>query len=367
MKNFITILFVFIVMIPVSCIHEDDTPVKIPPTESAVLSPEVGGPAEQNQIWIQLSAQPANTMKSTPREAWDLGFYSGEDFRVILNSSLVMAVGKIKNAYNIDEVNAQTIGDMMNWVQVGNFQDNSQYVDNPNGEILTQTSGIAPIEANDNFNNVYLLNMGYKAYTGNTVPGSIYSIGEERGWKKIRILRTTGGYKIQYADLDQTTHQEFTITKDAEYNYQFFSIVKGALANIQPKKNSWDLCFTVFTNTILNPTNNLLTSYIFPDFVVTNTLGNVVAYEVTTAPGQGEAAYSRFKLQDVDATKFVLHEQRTIGSNWRTTTGSNGVEVYSNKFYVVKNSDGFYFKLRFLRMKNNEGYRGYPQFEYKAL
>lgn len=367
MKTTISIIVTIALLALTSCIHEDDTPVKIAPIDGAVLSPEIGGPAEPNQIWVQLSAEPDQAMKATPREAWDLGFYCGNEFRVMLNSSLVMSVGKIENAYNIDAVNSQNIGDMTDWVQVGNFQDNSQYVDNPNGEILTQTSGIAEINANDNFNNVYLLNMGYKAYTGTTVPGSIYSIGEERGWKKIRILRTNGGYKIQYANLDETTHQEFTITKDADYNYKFFSIIKGALADVQPKKNSWDLCFTVFTNTILNPVNNLLTSYIFPDFVVTNTLGNVGGYEVTTAAGQGETAYNNFKAQDVDPTKFAMHDQRTIGSNWRTTTGTNGAEVFSNKFYVVKNGDGFYFKLRFLRMKNKEGYRGYPQFEYKAL
>ncbi len=347
-----------------SCAREDVTPVKIPPISGAVLDPDLGGPSEKNQVWIELST---GLSKNTLRDDWDLGFYSGDQFRVIMNSSLMMAVGKIENKFNIDEVNSASVASLKPLVQVANFTDNGKYVDDPAGNYLTQTSGIAEINANDNLNNVYLLNMGYKSYTGDTIPGTVYTLGEERGWKKIKIIRHQEGYKILYADLDETTHHEYIITKDQTYNFNFFSIIKGTSADIQPKKNQWDLCFTMMTNLINNPENNLPTSYIFPDVVLHNTLGNVGVYEITTAAGQGETAYNNFKISDVDASKFILNDQRTIGSNWRTTTGTNGAEVYSNKFYIVKNSEGFYFKLRFLRMKNQEGYRGYPQFEYKAL
>lgn len=367
MRKITFILLTLSLLFLSSCIREDDTPVRIPPFEGAVLNPEMGGPSEPYQVWITLDADPDNSIKKTPREAWDLGFYSGNEFRVILNSSLIMSVGKIENAYDINTVNSQTVASMKPLVQVGNFQDNSKYIDDPSGQILTQTTGIAEISVNDNENNVYLLNMGFKAYTGTTVPGSIYSIGEERGWKKIRILRSGNGYKIQYANLDDTTHKEFIITKDSDYNFKFFSVMNESLADIQPKKNSWDLCFTVFTNLTHNPNNNLPTSYIFPDVVLHNILGNVGAYEIITPPGQAEVSYNQFKKEDINVSKLVYDDQRTIGSNWRTTTGPNGAEVFSNKFYIVRNSEGFYFKLRFLRMKDDNGNRGYPQFEYKAL
>lgn len=362
MKKFTNILFLAISIAFTSCIKEDNTPVKIPPIEGAVVSPNVGGAAEPNQIWIELST---NSIKETHREDWDLGFYCGDEFRVIMNPSLVMAAGKIENEYNIDAVNSQTVAALKNVVKAANFQDNSQYIDNPNGEILTQSTGIAEIKLNDAENNVYLVNMGNKVYTGTTVPGTVYSIGEERGWKKIRVLRHPQGYKIQYADLDATSHKEFIITKDGDYNHRFFSLLKDNYADIQPKKKNWDLCFTVFTN--LTSAGTFMTSYIYPDFVLNNTLGKVAVYEVATASGQGESAFNSFKLENIDPTKFVTNDQRTIGGNWRTTTGTNGVEVYSNKFYVLRNSDGFFFKLRFLRMKNEQNNRGYPQFEYKAL
>ncbi len=355
------ILFTF-----VSCIHEDDTPVKIPITDGAVLTlNEEADPTEANQIWVELST---GNITKTHREIWDLGFYCGDEFRVMLNTSLIMSVGKIENATNIDAVNSGNIGNLKTLVQVANFTDNSKYIDNPNGDITKQTTGIAEISTNDNSNNVYLLNMGYKTYTGTMVTGGMYHIGDARGWKKIRILKHPSGYKIQYADLDETTHKEFVVTKNTDYNYRFFSFKTGTYADVQPKKKNWDLCFTVFTNlTMLDPTNNIYTSYIYPDVFTHNILGNIGVYEIITPTGQGETTYNNFKKEDIDNSKFILKDQRTIGSNWRTTTGANGIEVLSNKFYILKNSEGFYFKIRFLRMKDDAGNRGYPQFEYKAL
>ncbi|MBQ0152719.1 MAG: HmuY family protein [Chryseobacterium sp.] len=350
----------------VSCIQEDETPITLPlKTGSLMTLDDVAGPKQPHQVWIDISS---GSIKTTHREDWDLGFYNGDQFRVVLNSSLMMAVGKIENTINIDAVNSQTVAALKPLVHVGNFTDNSKYIDHPDGNITFQTSGISAISPVDEMNPVYLLNMGFKTSAEtNLVAGGVYTIGEERGWKKIRILQHPNGYKIQYADLDEATHKEFIITKDAEFNYQFFSILKNNYANIQPKKDSWDICYTVFTNLTTNPSNNLPTSYIYPDFVTHNILGGVGVYEVTTAVGQGNSEYNNFKISDVESSKFVTTDQRTIGSNWRTTTGANGAEVFKNKFYILKNSKGIYYKLIFQRLKNNDGMRGYPQFEYQPL
>lgn len=362
--NFTSIVIIIFSVIT-SCVAEDAIPVKVPPIQGNVLTlNEKADPSEANQFWIDLST---GNVSKTHRELWDLGFYCGDEFKVMLNTSLVMSVGKVENTTNIDAVNSATVSNLKLLVQAANFADNAKYIDNPNGDIVKQTSGIDAINIDDNLNNVYLINMGYKVYSGTTNPGTIYNIGEARGWKKIRILRSSLGYKIQYADLDETSHKEFVVTKDSEYNYKFFSFTTGSYADIQPKKKDWDLCFTMFTNLTLNPASNEYTSYVYPDVMLHNILGGAGAYEVTATAGQGETAYNNFKKEDVDGSKFIFHDQRTIGSNWRTTTGTNGAEVYSNKFYVLKDSDGFFFKIRFLRMKDDQNYRGYPQFEYKPL
>ena len=104
--NFSLIIIIFFSVFT-SCISEDVSPVKIPPIEGSVITlNEKADPTEANQFWIDLSS---GDVTSTHRELWDLGFYSGDEFRVMLNSSLVMSVGKIENVTNIDAVNSQTV------------------------------------------------------------------------------------------------------------------------------------------------------------------------------------------------------------------------------------------------------------------
>ena len=356
--------FALIVGIFSSCIREDNTPVKVPPIEGHVVSPEVGGATQPNQVWIDLSE---NKQTVNKRDIWDLGFYCGEEFRVILNSSIMMAVGKIEGVNNIDAVNSNTVSNLKTLVQVANFEPNEQYVDDPSGNYLTQTTAISKIDADPEKNAVYLLNMGKNLYAGSTVPGTVYTAGEERGWKKIRILQEQNGYKIQFADLDSPTHEEIVIPKNPDYHFKFLSLQNKMTVPVQPEKKKWDLYFSVFTNVIENPAIGSQTSYIFPDMVLTNLFSNVEVYQVKVASGQGESAYNAFKKEDIDYSKFIKNDQRVIGSNWRTTTGPNGAEVFSDRFYVLKDAEGILFKILFTRMKNTEGYRGFPEFEFKPL
>lgn len=364
MKKTLLILVSFLQFFVISCIREDDTPVKIPPMTGAVMDPAVGGAAEPNQVWVNLAT---GGQKVTKREAWDLGFYCGDSFKVILNYSLIMAAGQVENITNIDAVNSQTVAQLKPLVQTANFAENAQYVDSPTGNIHINPTAVAEIKINEDQNKVYLVNLGFKTFSGATNAGSVYAVGDARGWKKIRVLRSGSAYRVQYADLDDVTHREFIVEKNPDYNFRYFSFDSHTYADIEPKKNSWDICYTVFTNLVNLPGTNTQTSYIFSDGVLHNILGGVSAYEVTTAAGQGEAEFKNFKKENIDPAKFETGDRRTIGSNWRTTTGPNGAEVFNNKFYILKNSEGFYFKLRFLRMKNDQNYRGFPQFEYKPL
>lgn len=360
MKKYIYITYAFSSLALGSCIRQDETPITIPPLEGAVVDVAVGGPNQPNQVWVNLSD---NTQKATSREAWDLAFYSGDENRVILNYSLIMAVGKIENTYDIDKVTPEMVAELKNKVQVANFDpENSKYVDNPSGQYLTQTTGIEEIKTDENQNNVYLLNMGNAIYQGTTAKGSPYPRGESRGWKKIKITATNGGYKIQYANLEDTTHKEAFIKKDSEYHFNFFSIINEKVTDVQPKKNDWDLCFTVFTNLVDN--GGASTSYIYSDMVISNIFSKTAIYEVKTNTLTADEEYKNFKRENIDETKFDTTDQRTIGSSWRDAQRRI---VFPNKFYVIKDAEGFYYKLKFIKLMNDDGYRGYPQFQYEPL
>ena len=316
----------------------------------ATLLPEVGGPNEGDQVFVDLSK---DFMSKARRDSWDLGFYSGNQFRVTINGSVYMAVKKLEET-NIDAVTEASVSAFKPLVAVGTFeQSNMNYVDAPNGDI-NQTA-IAAISANNAENHVYLVNMGYEVGTTAPAPGSVAIAGNPRGWKKIKILRDGDSYVLQYADLNSTTHQQVTIAKNQDYNFTFFSLKTQNIVNVEPQKALWDLSFTVFTNEIAGSG-----SYGYSDFVVNNLKGGVKGYRVNVS---GSVNYNNFGMNNIVESNFS-DDQRVIGAEWRDVFNGS---AFTDRFYVIKDIDGNYYKIRMLEFLNESGVRGYPKFEYKLV
>ena len=341
-----------------SC-SDDDTPsepIKIV-IEGATIAPEVGGSNEPNQVYVDLSS---NTTSTVQRDSWDLGFFSGSEFKVVINGSIFMAVGQL-DATDIDAISSSTeeVQNLQPQVAVGTFDAaNLAFIDNPNGDI--SDTAIATIADNDESNKVYLVNLGFEVGTEAAANGSVAISGDARGWKKIRILKEGADYILQYANLDDATHSEITIAKNADYNFTFFSFNSGAIVNVEPKATNWDLNFTVFTNEIEG-----YGSYGYSDYVVNNSKANATAYMIDS--NEETFTYDNFTLTDINSVKF-LDDQRGIGSSWRNGGGPGALpSLKENVFYVVHDTDGNYYKLKFLALTNESGTRGYPEFVYSLL
>ena len=313
------------------------------------FKPEVGGPNEGNQVFVDLSSQSSTI---TQRDSWDLGFYNGTNFRVTINGSIYMAT-KALTETNIDAISEADVSGIQSQVAVGTFDiANAAYVDAPNGNILE--TAIAEISENDNENPVYLLNLGYEIGTDIPTSGGIAIAGNQRGWKKIRILRNNNNYILQYANLNDTSHQEVIISKNTLYNFNHFSFNTNKIVNVEPKKEKWDLCFTVFTN-VLDGAG----SYGFSDFVYHNIKGGTLAYRVDTEDFQ----YDNFEKNNIIESNFS-GDQTIIGSSWRSVFNRS---TYDDRFYIIRDPNGNMYKLKFLALTNNDGIRGHPEFEYKLL
>ncbi|WP_420571329.1 HmuY family protein [Kordia sp.] len=313
------------------------------------IAPELGGPNEGNQVFVDLSSESTTLAQ---RDSWDLGFYNGDAFRVTINGSIYMATKELTET-NIDAVTQASVASIQPQVAVGTFDpSNAAYVDAPNGNILE--TAINEISVNDADNKVYLVNLGYEVGTATPTVGSVAVAGNARGWKKIRILRSGSDYVLQYADLDDTTHQEVIISKDTDFNFQHFSFNTNNLVSVEPKKDKWDISFTVMTNILPGAG-----SYGFSDFVAHNRKGTAVSYQVSTS----DVSYDDFTMSDVVEASF-LEDQTTIGSNWRDVFSGT---ARTDRFYIVKDPNGNIYKLKFLALTNQNGERGYPEFEYKLI
>ncbi len=320
-----------------------------------VIAPEIGGPSQPFQVYVELSS---GNQKKVARDSWDLAFASDAD-RVKLNGSIYMAAKKL-DTNNIDQVRQSQLSGYFAQVAVGTFDPtNENYVDAPSGDV-TKTA-IAEIKENDADNAVYLVNMGFEP--GKTAnPSGVDVAGEQRGWKKIRILKRDQDYLLQYANLDDATHKEVLIKKNPAFNFSFYSLKTNAEVSVEPTKENWDLNFTVFTNIIAGSG-----SYGYSDFVSNNTMGKVQAYAViVTAANAKELAAKlaeTYKNVQVDPSKFT-NDQRIIGADWRDVfTG----QAFKDRFFILKDGKGNYYKIRMLSMLNESGKRGYPKFEYELI
>lgn len=326
-------------------------------SSGAAIAALTGGPNQPNQVYVDLSG--ASSVE-VPRVSWDLGFSSTDNFRLVLNGSLKMAA-KALSSTNIDEVVQEDSA-----LLFGQGAGSPDIIDDPSGDI-TKTV-IKEVSTTDSENPVYLVNLGNGPSASTPAIGTEGSAaGVHRGWKKIRILRSGNDYVLQYADINATTHQEVTITKNAAFNFTFFSFTTNNVVNVEPQKNLWDINFTTFTNFV--STGSSFIPYYYADFIVTNVKGGARSYEVINTD---QLTYTSFALSNVDPSKFT-EDQRNIGSNWRATsvTGSDGIPVSqfvikTDRFYVVKDAAGNIYKLR-LTQGTDGGVRGYPKFEYSLL
>jgi hypothetical protein len=293
----------------------------------------------------------ANSTHSVDRKNWALGFYSGNDFSVILNHSFqVLAAASDKTDIDaVTQADAEASGLYnFNAFAAGN-PNGLDYNDSWDGD-LTKTA-IASVSVTDSENKVYFIR---------TENGPLNDASK---WYKVRVLRNGDGYRLLYAKVTEATHQTVEISKDTEYNFEFVSLdnaTDGASLNIEPQKAKWDIEWSYSTyNSGLN------TPYWFQDFVLLNYAAGAQASEIIKAtPAEAETSYASFAEADLTGLTF-LQTRDAIGSKWRATTGDG---IKRERFYVVKDTDGNIYKLRFLTMGvGDAGERGRPVIEYALV
>lgn len=306
-------------------------------SQGATIDINGGGATYANKVLIDLSA---NRQTVVERSAWDLGFYmDANDFRVILNSSVTMMARPLEKS----DLNAVTDADTLDFANemVLASEDAMPWIDNPDGD-LTGTA-VDAISATASENKVYIVNRG----AGIGTPAS------HRGWKKFRVIRNGSGYTLQHADINATSYQEVQIEKDDQYLFKYIHFENGAVA-VEPPKDKWDIAWTYFMNSIGGTL-----PYAYQDIVLQNRFGVESAKVLTSA-----MSYADFSESDLASLTFS-NSQIAIGPDWRRTSPAP-VVVFDDRFYIIKDADGNYFKLKF-NLIIRDGVRGNPQFEFALV
>ncbi|MBB6502466.1 HmuY family protein [Pedobacter cryoconitis] len=313
-------------------------------TLNGLIGTEAGASAG-NSVFVDFST---DKQTSVARTSWDLGFYAGNDFKVILNhtvgaTAIALAQTDLTKVTATDTITLAASGAL----NLGQGEGGFSTIDPVEGTATAYLAGtvIKTISATDADNKVYIINRGGKS-----------------GWEKIRVIRAGAGYTLQYAKINETTFKSLTVTKDAAFNFKYVSFVTGAV-DVEPVKAAWDIQWTLSTYKA-----NATIPYTFSDFVLINFVGGVTAAEViyTGAGANSNVAFADFTEANLSGITFVGNRD-VIAGNWRITSGTP-IGVKTDRFYLVKDGAGNIYKLKFVSFHPNDaGVRGKPVIEYKLV
>lgn len=254
---------------------------------------------------------------------WDLGFETGENgWHIVLNSANAMAAGVAPSP--VFTSISDTVGIVWkNDVSSGNLDSTA-------------------IGDWQNFGGVYCINRGY-SYNGTHL-----------GFRKFEVQSVDPNfYTIHYAELDGSNETTIQVPKnDTAFNFTFFSFETNTTASIEPEKENWDIVFRQYTHIFDGHT----------PYLVTGVLSNLYNVEVAEVFNK---AFEDVEFDAIAEAQFSTNID-VIGYDWKSFTGTDYI-TNPEQVYIIKTTEGLYYKLRFTDFYNDQGEKGTPKFETQAL
>jgi hypothetical protein len=212
---------------------------------------------------------------------------------------------------------------------------------------------------------------GWVNFTGDdtSYTNHIYLIGMYDGityrpsWSAQFLHVDAQGYRFRIGNPEGGEWKEFEVPKTPDYNYQYFTPDGGGqLVQIEPLKDLWDLEFTQYGSIIYTnegePYPYYVRGVLLNRYVVSATLDTLKAFADITFEDVGGYAFSR--RQD-----FIGYEWKDVEVDVNSNTAV--YTVVPGITYIIRDTEGFYHKLRFISYYNDLGEKGFPLIEHLRL
>lgn len=331
-------------------------------TLQGIAGTELGENAA-NSVFMDLSKNIQNTIT---RRGWDLGFYTGPEFKVIINHSTGAS------AIALDKTDLLAV--------TREVDSNAVLATLPFGKSLTTVDPVTGLFAD------YIANTAIKEIPQNAADSKVYLISrgtagglgggtaltDDITWMKVKITRLASGYSITYGGLNDQVFRTTNIVKDVSYNFKYLSFTNNA-ASAEPGKTEWDIEWTRSTYKMFaTGSSGTEIPYSEPDFVLINSAAGVTAAQLIFSGSQANSSvtYENFGPDDLKALtpdKFSAARD-AIGNKWRNTTPPAVIAVFTDRYYIIHDAQGNYYKLRFTKFNSSDGgSRGRPVVEYKLV
>ncbi|TRX58426.1 hypothetical protein FNH22_13860 [Fulvivirga sp. M361] len=303
----------------------------------ATIELDAGGSDFTKQAFVDLSKSSQTTVN---KYSWDLGFFNGEGHFVIINN-VAAAMARPLDKTDLTQVSAaDTLGFATSMVTNGFSPNaNANWVDSPDGSL--ENTALGPIQPTATDNKVFILKR----------------TGSDEHWKKIRILQSGSNYTIQHADIEDTEFSTLEVVKNTTHNFTFIDLDNG-MVPVEPEKDLWDIQYGSYTN-VLGGT----IPYNFKDYIIINRNSTSAAMVII----EGDINFENFTLAQAQQLEFS-NEINSIGSSWRQGGGpGTPPSLFEDRFYVIIDSKGNYYRLKFNRLFRSDNERGFPEFSYELL
>ncbi len=316
-----------------SCFKEDDA---VPPRQLVGSVDTIGmGQYYKYQLYFDLGT--GEVVKSNAKTDWDLGFECrAQGFHIILNTSNFM---KAADA-GIRPFGQPQDTTGMKWV----FDKSDGNLDST---VFSQWYQIFDGDTVSN-QHVYLLDRGMD------------EMGNVLGFRQIIIDSLKNGtYYFRLAYLDGGSTASYRLTKDPSVNFLLFTFrFGGVVQHLEPPRQDWDLFFTQYTTLLYTdlgePYPYLVTGVLLNRYQVAAIQDTLHTYEnLTHAEAESLSLSTRMDL---------------IGYDWKYYDFDNSLyTIRPGRVYVIRDTDGDLYKMRFVGFYNAQGEKGYPVIEHQKL
>lgn len=319
------------------------------------LEGKVDSETYRNIVYVDMSNV---SQVQVDRKSWNLGFYCGDENRVILNTAyktMAAASGKTDFA-------SVTIDDAENITLTGNYllgQDENGYIIDNFGDRIDDVSGdLTRTIFGDLASSESTAEVFFVASEDNML--NAQGSADKSLWYKVKVWYENDRYNIQYGNISDTEPSTAYVSKNPAYNFRGLSLETGEEVTSEPTAMRWDFRWSYAA--AYSESDNM---YAFSqDVILINSYSGVEIATITPAETENLSdLYDSYRLSDILSATFQL-KQNAIATSWRDVYSGS---VTSN-FYVVKDCADNYYKLMFLTFNSTGGgERGRPILKFDLL
>lgn len=327
-----------VTLLLVTACEKAEKPLVLPPAGAIDTLSASMGVNYDNQVYVDFQT---GTTKSVPYRSYDLAFEASADgFRIYLNTAKFMFVG---NTGNTDMQGADSSGLTWRTETEHLYEDSTAF-----GE-YRNIAGSSKLET-------YVIDRGRTEH-----------FGADR-WRKLQVLEVTPtNYKIRYANYDNSNVTDFIVPKDPDYSLVYFSFNgSGSMVDVAPEKTDWDLVFTKYTYTYYSePVTSPYRHYLVSGALL-NKWAGCMNEQMRKDSSSNYVPFDAFTSNEIASVDFNDLAGK-VGFSWKDYDFTLGYIIIPDRYYLVKDSDGFVYKIRFYDFYDSSGNKGTAEFEFKRL